>query len=191
MNNLSDHELIKRAKSGDTDCLDILVRRYAGLVRSIVRKSFLTGGEQEDLFQEGLMAIITAVHTYDQSKNRTFSSFIHTCVRNRIIDSIRTATRDKHKPLNEAAPLTEDITPDHAQDPLDIYLKREWADNFREKLAENLTSEQNLILKLYFEGYSYTEIANKIGVNVKKVDNTLFAIKNKLRKEKDLFGISP
>lgn len=194
MNKIEDSYLIQKIKNGDTDCLDLLVRKYTGLVRSMVRKSFLVGGEEEDLFQEGLMAIINAVKLYDQTKNRSFSSFVTTCIKSRIIDTIRTATRFKHKPLNDASSFsitneTEIMssTPYHIIDPLDTYLEKEWRDNFHKNLKDMLTKQQTEILELYFKGYSYREIAEKTALPLKKIDNTLLAIKNKIRKEQNKF----
>lgn len=194
MNKLEDNELIERIRGGDTDHLDLLIRRYMGLARSIVRKSFLVGGEEEDLYQEALMAIINAVKLYDKTKNRSFSSFVTTCIKSKIIDTIRTATRYKHKPLNEASSLSQtneaDLisnTPNQIIDPLDSYLEREWMDTFHKNLKSLLSPQQRNILELYFKGYSYSEISQEINLPIKKIDNTLLAIKNKIRKEQTKF----
>lgn len=194
MNRIEDIDLISRIKDGDTDSLDLLIRRYMGLVRSMVRKTFIVGGEEEDLYQEGLMAIINAVKLYDSSKNRSFSSFVTTCIKSRIIDAIRTASRDKHKPLNEASSLSQTKETDLISnasyqfiDPVDNYLEREWMDNFHKKLNDLLTQQQKDILELYFKGYSYSEISKKVNLPIKKIDNTLLAIKNKIRKEQSKF----
>ena len=150
------------------------------------------GGEEDDLFQEGLMGIISAVKLYDENKNRSFSSFATTCIKTRIIDSIRSATRYKHKPLNEATSLdgnegsiilkTASIT-----DPIDIYLQKERLDNFHNNLKSVLNKQQAQILDLYLQGFSYREISDKLNISVKKIDNSLYAIKNKIRKERDKF----
>lgn len=194
MNKIDDNQLIESIRNGDTDSLDLLIRRYMGLARSMVRKSFLVGGEEEDLYQEGLMAIINAVKLYDKTKNRSFSSFVTTCIKSRIIDTIRTATRYKHKPLNEASSLSQtneaDLisnTPNQIIDPLDSYLEREWMDNFHKNINRLLSPQQKDILELYFKGYSYSEISQKVNLPIKKIDNTLLAIKNKIRKEQNKF----
>ncbi len=183
MRDFDDAELIKRIKDGDTDAMDTLIRRYMGLVRSLVRRSFLIGGEEEDLFQEGLIAIINAVKQYDAEKKCNFSTYVTTCIRARIIDAIRTATRQKHRALNDSLPLSDaDISQSHI-DPVDNYIKRERLDTFYNKLENILSPLQNQILKLYFDGYSYGEIADKMKLPIKKIDNSLVTIKNKIRKQ--------
>ncbi len=188
MNSLSDNQLISQIKSGDTNALEILIKRYMNQVKIMARKSFLVGGEEEDLYQEGLMAIINATHQYDDTKNISFSTFVTTCIKRKIIDTIRTATRYKHKPLNEAFPLSakEIASIDMSRqgdNPLDNYLEREWMDNFYKKLETLLNPQQLIVLSLYFEGYSYAEIAQHLYLPIKKIDNMLFNIKNKIGKE--------
>lgn len=190
MNNLDDIDLINRIKEGDTDSLDILIRKYMGLIRSQVRKSFLVGGDEEDLLQEGLLALINAVKLYDPSKNKSFSSYVTLCVHSRIIDTIRKATRGKHKILNDAFSLFDDETsfnPITTIDPLNNYLEKEKLQNFYKKLNIILNPLQNKLLKLYFEGYTYSEISDKLNISTKKVDNTLNTIKNKLKRERKNF----
>lgn len=193
MSNNDDIELIEKIKNGDNDALDTLIRKYMGLVRSVVRKCFLVGGDEEDLFQEGLMAILNAVKSYNPQKNINFSSFVTVCVRTRIIDAIRTASRFKHKSLNEASSLSDSDQLDALNittnffDPLDSYLEREWMDTFYSNLQALLTEEQNQILQLYFKGYTYKEISEKLKFSNKKVDNSLNAIKNKIRKKRSDF----
>lgn len=186
MKDFSDDELIKRIKDGDTDAMDTLIRRYMGLVRSLVRRSFLIGGEEEDLFQEGLIAIINAVKQYDTDKKCSFSTYVTTCIRSRIIDAIRAATRQKHRALNDSLPLSEADTSQSYIDPVDNYIKRERLDAFYNKLGDMLSPLQNQILKLYFDGYSYGEIADRMNLPIKKIDNSLVTIKNKIKKQRGI-----
>ncbi|MDD4315806.1 MAG: sigma-70 family RNA polymerase sigma factor [Clostridia bacterium] len=188
MQDFDDIELIKRIKDGDTDAMDALIRRYMGAVRGMVRKSFLVGGEEEDLFQEGLIAIISAVKQYDESKKCSFSTYVNTCVRSRIIDAIRSATRQKHRALNDSLPLSDEMDSTRTYvDPVEIYIKRERVDAFYQNLEKMLSPLQNEILKLYFDGYSYSEIAGRMSLPIKKIDNSLNTIKNKIRKQREKF----
>lgn len=190
MDNLNDNKLIKKIKNGDTYSLEVLIKKYMNLVKIMVRKSFLIGGEEEDLYQEGLMSIINAANQYDETKNSSFSVFVTTCIKRKIIDAIRTATRDKHKPLNEAYPLSEAKEVELANNnfqktnsPIDNYLEREWMEDFHKKLKSILNPLQLEVIDLYFKGFSYAEIAQSASIPIKKVDNTLFAIKSKIRRE--------
>lgn len=198
MTNTDELIIINKAKQGDHESLDLLLRNYAPLVRSLARKSFLMGGDIEDLQQEGLLAIINAVRLYNPEKNKSFSSFATMCVRTKMIDAIRTATREKHRVLNIASSLSSEETmeilensavdgSETALDPLTIYLEEEKKTSFYENLSKLLTTDQIDLLKLYFEGYSYVEISQKMNIPLKKVDNTLSLVKRKLKKEKTLF----
>jgi RNA polymerase sporulation-specific sigma factor len=191
MKDFDDIELIKRIRGGDTDAMDTLIRRYMGLVRSIVRRSFLIGGDEEDLFQEGLIAIINAVKQYDADKKCSFSSYVTTCVRARTIDAIRAATRQKHHALNQSLPLSEAETEQSSKDPVDTYIERETQHAVYKNLEKLLSPQQNQILKLYFDGYSYKEIADRMQLPIKKIDNSLASIKNKIRKQQKKFDSMP
>lgn len=184
---LTDLELVERAKKGDSACLDLLIRKYAGYVRKITRNRFMLGGDIEDMQQEGLLAIIQAVDKYDPSKNKTFAAFVYMCIESRTIDCIRQATRDKHRALNSALSIEDENVKLGANgiidaDPLTTYLRAEQTESFYAAVEKHLNEKQKSVLSLFLDGYSYLYIAEKLGMSKKNVDNTLTAIKAKLRK---------
>jgi len=184
-------EQIAKAKEGDSLSLEKIVKQFSPQARALARRSFLVGGDVEDLHQEGLLAIIYAVKAYDEEKNDNFAAFVSMCIRSRIIDTIRSATRGKHRLLNEAMlsdqETLQQIVTEGIDDPITSYLERERRTDFRESLAKILSKHQLALLDLYFEGFSYREIAEKLSITEKKVDNTLSTIKSKIKKQKGFF----
>src|SRR5436189_2127377 len=97
---LADLQLVVRARNGDGQALDALMRRYAGFVRLKASSYFLAGGDADDLIQEGLIGLYKAVRDFRADKETSFRSFAELCVTRQIITAIKTATRFKHAPLN-------------------------------------------------------------------------------------------
>ena len=102
---LLDSDLAERAKSGDRAAEEALVLRYGRLVRACARPLFLMGGDSEDLVQEGMMGLLTAIREFDPGRTVSFRAYAETCIRNRLFSAIRAAARSKHTPLNSYVPL--------------------------------------------------------------------------------------
>lgn len=187
---LDDLTLVKQAQKGDTGSMEILMLRYKGLARSKARKYFLTSGSFDDLCQEGLMGVFKAIRDFDASKNDNFTSFASMCVSSQIMDAIRTASRGKHKMLNDAVSLydLDENLPDTSNiDPINRYTMLENSEDFYDKLKNLIKPSQLMVLKYYLDGYAYTEISEKLNMPMKKIDNTLQLIRVKIKNNKDLF----
>ncbi len=188
--NENDLELVRKAQSGDMAAQEALIIRYAWIARSKARNYFLEGGTRDDLAQEGMLGIWKAIRDFDEKKNDNFVTFVNMCVASQIKDALRMHNRNKHKPLNGALSLTvvdNNLSPEYVADPIGSYIEKEGMESFYAKLNSICTAEQMSVLKYYFEGYSYSEIASLTGLGVKKVDNILLAIKKKIKKNKELF----
>lgn len=188
--NANDLELVKKAQNGDIEAQEALLVRYAWIARSKARNYFLEGGTRDDLAQEGMLGIWKAIRDFDVNKNDNFVTFVNMCVGSQIKDALRTHNRNKHKPLNGAVSLTavdDNIAPEYVSDPIGTYIEREGMESFYGKLNALFTEQQLTVLKYYFEGYTYSEIAALTGLPTKKVDNILLAIKTKIKKNKELF----
>ena len=194
-NSLNDVELILRAQKGDTLAMEAVISRYFWLVRSVVRKYFINNGTEEDLFQEGCISIFKAVREYDPQKNKNIISYMSMCIDSDVKDALRTATRNKHRLLNDAVSLTtlrdtndDTSTPtEYVYDPVHNYIEREGLDTFYENISKLCSELHVRVLKFYLEGYTYSEIAALTGVNEKKVDNVMTAVKKKIKDNKNLF----
>lgn len=188
--NANDLELVEKAQKGDIAAQEALLTRYAWIARSKARNYFLEGGTRDDLAQEGMLGIWKAIRDFDIKKNDNFVTFVNMCITSQIKDALRTHNRNKHKPLNAAVSLTtvdDNIAPEYVSDPIGTYIENEGTESFYGKLNALFTEQQLTVLKYYFEGYTYSEIAALTGLPTKKVDNILLAIKTKIKKNKELF----
>ena len=190
MSGIDDHtslELAQKAAGGDPDAEEVLVSEYAWLVRACARPYFLTGGDGEDLIQEGMLGLLSAVRTFDPTKGVKFSTYAEFCVKRRIYSAIRSASGNKHTPLNsyislESPQLDENNTQSTSflRDPEDFVIARESADEVERLLYGALSRFESSVLELYLEGMSYKDMAVRLSKSIKSVDNAVQRIRKKL-----------
>lgn len=185
---------MKQAQAGDKVAIDAILSRYGWLVRSVVRKYFTPNGTEEDLEQEGTMAVFKAINEYDPKKNDSISAFLAMRIDSAVKDALRKATRNKHRTLNEAVSLADfndnldAPTPtEYVYDPVHKYIEREGLDSFYDNIARLCSDLHVRVLRYYFDGYTYEEIAALTGINRKKVDNIMFTVKKKIKDNKSIF----
>ena len=187
---MTDEQLQQLAKDSHSEAEEILVERYIRLVRICARPLFLAGGDSEDLIQEGMLGLLSAIREYDRSKDCSFKTFAEVCVRNRIHSAIKTATRKKHAPLNEGVSL-DDVLSDESKsqgpkfllrDPEEQVLARESANEFISTYSRCLSKMEAQILERYLCGLSYGEIAKELKRDTKSIDNAVQRIRRKLAK---------
>lgn len=187
-----DEALCALASAGDRLAEEALVLRYNRLVRVCARPYFLTGGDSEDLIQEGMLGLLNAIREFSPGKGTTFRTFSEVCIRHRILSAIRAAARDKHTPLNHSVsfetPLFDGISDSYAvdavhavqPDPESLLISRE---EHRERLGAlkgQLSGFESDILDLYLSGLSYVEIAVQTSRSPKAVDNAVQRIRRKV-----------
>ena len=191
---LADLQLVMRARNGDQKALDELIRRYSGFVRLKASSYFLAGGDAEDLIQEGLIGPYKAVRDFSPELS-SFRSFAELCVTRQIITAIKTATRFKHAPLNtyvsfSHTPAGQEADGDctlgdalpgpSVDDPSVCVISTEELQSLVFTLGSGLSRLEADALKLYLEGESYEEMADRLGCDTKTIDNALQRVKRKV-----------
>jgi len=194
LTDLSDVELVARFHQGDAEAVHVLLQRYRRFARAKARGYFLVGADTDDIEQEGMIGLFKAARDYNPDRQASFRAFAELCITRQVITAIKTATRQKHQPLNQYLSISgvrggddpgersvEDLLDDHyVADPADEVLSRERMAAMRRSMAEMLSGLEVDVLRLYVEGKSYQEIGNQLGRHVKSIDNALQRIKRKL-----------
>jgi RNA polymerase sporulation-specific sigma factor len=182
------------AKQGRTDAHDRIIRRYYGFVRLKASSYFLLGGDGDDLMQEGLVGLYKAVRDYRSDREASFRSFAELCITRQIITAVKTATRNKHTPLNQSVSFSQTPTADgdsepsldeliagpSAHDPVNQVISTEELSSLVACLSTVLSELESSVLSLYLDGRSYDEMAGRIGCDSKTVDNALQRVKRKV-----------
>ena len=187
---LSDNDLQQRAVNGDRAAEESLAARYMQLVRACARPLFLAGGDSEDLSQEGMFGLLSAIREFDPSLGVSFHSFAEHCIRMRLYSAVKTASRLKHLPLNDSMPL-EQLSDDPSsqlsaapemfrRSPEDLVLARESKEELIELCKRRLSRLELQVLDCYLEGLSYRDIAQRLQKDEKSVDNAVQRIRRKL-----------
>ncbi len=190
----ADEQLVLAARSGDEDALHALLTKYRPFARGKAGSYFLVGADREDIVQEGMIGLYKAVRDFDPERETSFRGFAELCVTRQIITAIKTATRQKHGPLNNylsfSRPVTgEDdgermlgdvIATEAVSDPADLVISAERIRALQEHFDAVLSDLETEVLRLYVEGKSYQEIAERLQRHVKSIDNALQRIKKKL-----------
>jgi RNA polymerase sporulation-specific sigma factor len=192
---LEDLQLVIKARNGDGQALDALMRRYTGFVRLKASSYFLAGGDSDDLLQEGLIGLYKAVRDFRADKETSFRSFAELCVTRQIITAIKTATRFKHSPLNtyvsfshtpagqdgdNECTLGDALPGPGVDDPSVCVISTEELQSLVFTLGTGLSPLEAQALKLYLEGNSYDQMAVELECDTKTIDNALQRVKRKV-----------
>lgn len=189
-----DEELVARARAGDDRALGDLLMKYRGFARSKARSYFLVGADREDIVQEGMIGLYKAIRDFNPELQTSFRAFAELCITRQIITAIKTATRQKHGPLNnyvsfhrpvladdEGERCLGDLLPTVAvSDPADLVISAERIRALQQHFDTVLSDLEAEVLRLYVDGKSYQEIAEVLQRHVKSIDNALQRIKRKL-----------
>ena len=199
---VSDEEVVGSAKKGDELATEYLFNKYKNFVRIKAKSYFLVGADREDIIQEGMIGLYKAIRDYKFDKLTSFRAFAELCITRQIITAIKTATRQKHIPLNSYISLNKPaydeesdrtmmdiISSSTVTDPEEVFLNNELSKDLRERIQENLSSLESQVLNCYLEGKSYQEMANELKRHIKSIDNALQRVKRKIEKKlsEDLF----
>jgi len=192
---LSDEQVVKLAQSSDGAALEFLLNKYKNFVRSKARSYFLIGADHEDIVQEGMIGLYKAIRDFNEARLASFRAFAELCITRQIITAIKTATRQKHIPLNSYVSLNKPIFEDDSERTLLDVITESWASNPEEQLIikEDVQLIESHISKMlsgferdalirFLEGKSYQEISQELNRHVKSIDNALQRVKRKLVK---------
>jgi RNA polymerase sporulation-specific sigma factor len=190
-----DEDLVEAAKAGDDRASEFLIHKYRNFVRVKAKAYFLIGADREDIIQEGMIGLYKAIRDFRRDKLSSFRAFAELCITRQIITAIKTATRQKHIPLNSYVSLNKPIYDDDSDrtlldvigglkvaDPEEMVINRETSARMRQRIRQNLSELEHRVLNLYLDGKSYQEMANELQRHVKSIDNALQRVKRKLEK---------
>ena len=200
--NMTDEEIVIDAKEKENSiALDFLINKYRNFVRAKARSYFLIGADREDIIQEGMIGLYKAIRDFRGDKLSSFRAFAELCVTRQIITAIKTATRQKHIPLNSYVSLNKPIYDEDSDrtlldvlsgskisDPEELVISREEFSDIEEKMGQILSDLEWKVLMAYLDGKSYQEIAVELDRHVKSIDNALQRVKRKLERYLDNRG---
>ena len=191
----TDEEIVQMCHDGDTHAEEYLLNKYKNFVRSKARSYFLIGADHEDIVQEGMIGLYKSIRDYKPEKLSSFRAFAELCITRQIITAIKTATRQKHIPLNSYVSLNKPLYDEEsdrtlldiimeggAGNPEDMIINQENLGSIHRKINEVLSGLEQEVLSAYLDGKSYQEIAESLGRHVKSIDNALQRVKRKLEK---------
>jgi len=195
----SDEEIVAQAKSGNNRAQEYLISKYENFVKAKARSYFLIGADKEDIYQEGMIGLYKAIRDFNPEKSTSFKAFAEICVIRQIITAIKTATRQKHIPLNTYISLNKPIYEEESErtlldvlagikitDPEELMISKEQIEYIEEKISKVLSGLELEVLTSYLDGKSYQEIASDLEKHSKSIDNALQRVKRKLEKCLDL-----
>jgi len=190
-----DEEIVLKAKSGDIQAQEYLINKYKNFVKAKAKSYFLVGADKEDIYQEGMIGLYKAIRDFRLDKLASFKAFAELCITRQIITAIKTATRQKHIPLNTYVSLNKPIYDEESDrtlldilstvkvsDPEELIISREEVTNIESEIEGALSELELEVLNSYLQGKSYQEIACDLDRHSKSIDNALQRVKRKLEK---------
>ncbi len=179
----SDEQLIDLYQKGDFAVVNYICEKYKPLVLKNTKAFFLVGGETDDLIQEGMIGLFSAIGDYDSSSSVTFFHFADLCIRRQMMKAVEASNRGKNIPLNSYVSIDNE-NPDsqlYGEDPVDQIIETESTIDLFDRLMGILSPMEQQVCRLYLQDYNYHEIAEKLGKSDKSIDNTLSRIKSKAK----------
>ena len=199
----TDEDIVEAVRNGDSIALEYLINKYKNFVRAKARSYFLIGADREDIVQEGMIGLYKAIRDFKGDKLASFKAFAELCITRQIITAIKTATRQKHIPLNSYVSLDKPIYDEDSDrtlldvicgtrvsDPEELIINQEEFIGLEDKMSEILSDLERKVLMLYLDGRSYQEIAVDLDRHVKSIDNALQRVKRKLERYLEIRDIS-
>ena len=190
-----DYELVDMAKQGDKYAINKLIEKYSIMVKAKAKTYFLVGADKEDIIQEGLIGLYKAIRDYDEDKTCSFRHFADICVTRQIITAIKTATRQKHIPLNTYISLNRPMFEEESErtlydmvttsldiDPEGLVIDKEAYKDMENRMKKTLSKFEEEVFIRYLSGQSYSDIAISLSKDAKSVDNAIQRVKKKLEK---------
>lgn len=192
---IDDEIIVNSAREGNNIALNFLIHKYKNFVRAKARSYFLVGADREDIIQEGMIGLYKAIRDFRSDRLSSFRAFAELCITRQMITAIKTATRQKHVPLNSYVSLNRPIYDEDSErtlldvlsgtkvtDPEELMINKEDFSNIEQKMGEILSDLEWKVLTSYLDGKSYQEIAQELDRHVKSIDNALQRVKRKLEK---------
>ena len=192
---MTDEQIVQLAQAGEEPALVYLLNKYKNFVRSKARSYFLIGADHEDIVREGRIGLFKAIRDYREDRLSSFRAFAELCITRQIITAIKTATRQKHIPLNSYVSLNKPIydeesdrtlldviTEGYLANPEDVLINREDMSLIEVRIAQSLSPLERQVLAKYLQGKSYQEISRDMKRQIKSIDNALQRVKRKLAK---------
>ena len=190
-----EYDIVLKASKGDKIALEYIIKKYKNFVKAKAKSYFLIGADKEDIIQEGMIGLYKAVSDFDASKTNSFKGFADICITRQIITAIKTATRQKHIPLNSYISLNKPVYDEESErtlldiiatsivtDPEELIISKEELKHIESKMNELLSDLELQVVEYYLNGKSYQYIADKLKRDVKSIDNALQRVKRKLEK---------
>jgi RNA polymerase sporulation-specific sigma factor len=196
-----DEDVVEDARQGNSKAQEYLIKKYKNFVRAKARSYFLIGADREDIIQEGMIGLFKAIRDFKPDKLSSFRAFAELCITRQIITAIKTATRQKHIPLNSYISLNKPIYDEESDrtlldvisgakisDPEELIISREELSHIESKIGEILSDLEWTVLMSYLQGKSYQEMAVELNRHVKSIDNALQRVKRKLERYLEIRG---
>ncbi|MBS5939963.1 RNA polymerase sporulation sigma factor SigH [Clostridium sartagoforme] len=193
--NKTDEEVVDKAKTGDARAQEYLIAKYENFVKAKSKSYFLIGADKEDIYQEGMIGLYKAIRDFKADRLASFKAFAELCITRQIITAIKTATRQKHIPLNTYISLNKPIYEEESDrtlidvlselkitDPEELIIGKEQLKHIEGEMAKVLSDLEMEVLQSYLDGKSYQEIACDLDRQAKSIDNALQRVKRKLEK---------
>ena len=190
-----EYDIVLKASKGDKIALEYIIKKYKNFVKAKAKSYFLIGADKEDIIQEGMIGLYKAVRDFDASKTNSFKGFADICITRQIITAIKTATRQKHIPLNSYISLNKPVYDEESErtlldiiatsivtDPEELIISKEELKHIESKMNELLSDLELQVVEYYLNGKSYQYIADKLKRDVKSIDKALQRVKRKLEK---------
>lgn len=178
---LSDEQLVELCLEENSAAWSVLCARYSDVARKKVSAISVNAVDCDDLVQEGMIGLFSAVHSYDSQKKASFSTYANVCIRNSIYNALNSLRQRSVLSKEQFDFIESNDYVDTSMTPEELAISKSEVDFLHSLIAKNLSAKEREAFMLFLGGYTYSSIAKKLGTTEKAVDGALQRSRSKLR----------
>lgn len=175
--NSNDNELIYLIRLGNEDALNYMINKYEKYIYTNIKKYKINNFD--DAYQDGLVALINAIKSFNDSYNKTFNKYFELILSNKLLDTLKRENKERKYYLVD----TVEIDNNYLLNEETVKLDEKISEKYKAELMKSLGKNELIVFEEYFlHNYSIDDISKTNNMDKKNIYYTIYRISKKIKK---------